>query len=383
MRKSAVLFSFLFLASGQSWGNPQRPYELADLEILAGEENHREFFQHALDVRPSERLDTWRGLVSRMADSYGQSVLKKSTIEESDYRLVESIYQWPSLKNDEVFRLRRNDIGLRHLQECLKKEPRCWDKVKRFWESDSTDAEVGFKLAHFTTLYPGSPTPTWVYLQNALQGPLSEFYCQKDMVLDEIWKKFDLDYIRLGKQGSLSKKLESTLHVNCLPSLNQFARQRVLRPHNENDRELGYALLQAQEKVDTALKDFFLTVYLLESPSQGELFNFAWNNLRELARQPERREKVLAEIKKLELLPDRIAGSLDQLKRRVILTHFKSHFPEFLGHYANQCLNFYKGSGTFPQGNPTLHCSDLMTSEIAPGLFDSHQIREFQDIRKI
>lgn len=373
----------LFCLAGQSHGNDQKTYEMGDLEILAAEENYQEFFQHARDILPSERQDKWRQLLGKMADGLGQKVLKKSEIQEEDFNFIENLYDWPALRKDDVFKLRRNEIGLRYLQSCLKKNSQCWGAVKDFWEKDTTDPELGFRLATISSQFPGSPMATWLFLESALMSPLSEFYCQKDLVISELWKKLELDYIRLGKKGSLVKKLDTTVHPKCLPSLNSVAKRRITFPTKEGDRELGYAILDSQGKLTTGIRDFFFTVYLLEHPSQGELFNLAWNNLKEMGRSFERRERILLVLKKLDLLPDQVAGSLDQMKKRVILSHFKANFPEFLDHYSNVCLNYFAGKGSFPRGNPTLHCQELMSSDVAPQIFDSYKIKEFQDTRKI
>lgn len=368
--------------SGPSWANPDG-YTLSDLEILSQEENHEEFFKHALDVRPSQRLDSWRSMVSNMADLFSQKILSKDEVTVIDFKKIETLYQWPSLKQDDVFKSRRNDIGFRYLQKCLKMSSPCWADFKAFWENDSSDPEVGYKLAEVTAGFSNPVIARWTLLEQALKSSLSEFYCQKPFVMESLWAKLEMDYIRLGTQGELTRKIDQTIHPDCLPALNKEARARVYYPGKDGDRELGYQILKAQNKAEKPLSDFFHAIYLLEKPSQGELFNYAWNGMKELGSSQERREAVLREMRKLDPLPDQLIGSLDQFKKKAILSHFKANFPEYLDFYTSQCVHFYGGKASFPKGNPTMHCQDLMRSELAPTLLDQGQIKRFQEVHKI
>lgn len=375
-----VLSLFLLLFTGRSFG---AQYQLSDLEVLSSEGSYEEFFKHALDIRPSERQDAWKAMVSKMADIFTQNTLKKSEITASDFKSVENLYRWPSLKADDVYRLRRQDIGFKYLKKCLKQTDPCWSDVKSFWETDPTDSEMAIKLAEILKDYPNSPIPTWTFLDVALKSPLSEFYCKKPFVMDSLWDKIGIDYIRLGTMGDLTVKIDQTVHPDCLPSLIQTARLRLYSPKKENDRELSFQILKSQSKAGQGIEDFFYVIYLLEKPSQGELFNYSWNRLKELGNQSLRRERVLAEMKKLDPLPDTLFASMDESKKKVIGAHFKANFPEYFDFYSDQCVLFYGGKDSFPSGNPTIHCQELMNSELAPMLLPIDKIKRYQDVRKI
>jgi len=377
-----VFASILLLCTySTTWGGTT--YELSDLEVLAAEGSHEEFFKHALDVRPSERQGPWKSMVSKMADAYAQSITARPEIKASDYLQVEKLYQWPGLRTDDVFKLKRQEIGLRYLSVCVKTETPCWNELKTFWEADNTDHDTAYKLAELVANTPNSPLVPWTFLEVALKGPLSEFYCKKELGLKELWSKLEVDYIRLGPKGDLMKKIDSTVHPDCLPSLIKEARTRLMSPEKVNDRELAFGILKSQLKADQRLSDFFHAVYLLERPSQGELFNYSWNRVKELGSSFARREAVLAMLKTLDPLPDELFTSMDETKKRVVLMHFKSHFPEYLDFYADQCVRYYGGKGEFPKGNPAIHCQDLMNSTLARELIDSFKLKQYQDIRKI
>ena len=375
-------YLFIFLSSTistSSWGK----YTLPDLEVLAQEENFTEFFNHALDIRPIERKESWRGMVTKMADGYARRILAKNEVKKVDFSKIESLYSWPSLKTDEVFKLHRQEIGLRYLKNCLKQTEPCWSTVQSFWEVDKNDPEVAFKLAELTINYPGKSLSTWGYLDVALKSSLSEFYCKKDFVLQSLWEKFEIDYIRLGTKGNLLKKIDETVHPDCLISLNQWTLNKLNKPDKSIDRELAYQILEAQGKTTPALSDFFFTVYLLESPSQGELFNYAWNRLTELSKSINRRDAVISKIKTLDPLPDQVFASMDELKKRAILGHFKNNFPEYLYFYTDQCLLFYGGKNIFPNGNPTMRCQNLMGLEEAGKLLGTDKVEKYFKVRSI
>lgn len=376
----AQLLLFMVYFSVQVWGNS---YTLADLEVLTAEEGHDEFFKHALDIRPSERQEAWKTMVSKMGDLYSRKVLQKVELNKADFHKIEQLYNWPTLKLDDVFRLRRQEIGLRYLRSCLKSENPCWSELKAFWEKDKTDADTAFKLADLTLGLPDSPISTWTLLDVALKSPLSEFYCKKEFVMDALWGKIEIDYVRLGPEGDLMKKIDQTIHPDCVPVLIGEAKKRLYHPPKVFDRELSFQILKSQSKADQGVTDFFYTVYLLDTPSQGELFNYSWNRVKELGGKMNRREAVLKKLKSLDPLPDAILSTLDQTKKRVVLGHFKAYFPEYLEHYTDQCVKFYGGKGSFPSGNPTLHCQEFMNSELAPLIIDDFKIKKYQEVRRI
>jgi hypothetical protein len=358
-------------------------YGLADLEVLVGEENTTEFFAHALDIRPSERQDAWKTMVTKMGDVYSRKILEKTEIEKRDFLATEKLFDMAALKTDDVFRMRRTQIGLRYLRNCLKGDNPCWNDLKAFWEKDKTDADTAYKIAELTSGLADSPLSTWTLLDVALKSPLSEFFCKKEFVMSALWGKIEIDYVKLGPDGDLMTKIDQTIHPDCMPVLIGEARKRLYQPPKVLDRELSYQILKSQSKADQDVTDFFLTVYLLDNPSQGELFNYSWNRVRELGGTVVRREKVLKTLKNLDPLPDAILGSLDQTKKRVVLNHFKTYFPEYMDFYSDQCVKFYGGKGSFPSGNPTVHCQDFMNSELAPQVIDQFKIQQYQSVRKI
>lgn len=374
---------FLLLFLGVQAPYAEAGYTLADLEVLTQEGNFDEFFAHALDVRPSERQDAWKGMLSKMADGYGRQIRAKNEIEKEQFKKIEGLFAWPALKTDDVFRVHRQEIGMKYLKTCLKGPIPCWEDLKLFWEADQKDPDMAFKLAELTLPFTERPYTSWTFLDVAVKSKLSEFYCKKDFVLEAVWGKLEIDYIRLGTAGNFLKKIDETVHPECLGSLNRFTQMKLDKPDKSSDRELAYQILEAQGKVNAKITDFFYTVYLLENPSKGELFNYAWNRLQELSRSMDRREEVLKKIKSLDPLPDEVFSSMDDSKKRAILGHFKKNFPEYLYFYTDQCLLFYGGKKPFPQGNPTMKCPNLMDTTGAGSIVGEEKIQSFRKIRSI
>lgn len=377
----AQLLLFITLISAPLWA--KTTYTLADLEVLVAEEASTEFFDHALDIRPSERQDAWKAMVSKMGDLFSKKILQKVEIERKDFLKTEELYGLSALKTDDVFRLRRQNIGLRYLKSCLKSVNPCWDDLKAFWEKDKTEPETAFRLAEVTTGLENSPLSTWTLLEVALKSPMSEFYCKKDFAMSALWGKIEIDYVKLGPEGDLMTKIDHTIHPDCMPVLVGEARKRLLNPPKTFDRELAFQILKSQSKADQGVTDFFYTVYLLDNPSQGELFNYSWNRVRELGGTVSRREEVLKKLRSLDPLPDSIFTTLDQTKKRVVLNHFKTYFPEYLDFYTDQCVKYYGGKGSFPSGNPTVHCQEFMNSDLAPSIIDEFRIKKYKEVRTI
>lgn len=348
-------------------------YAMADLEILAQEKNFKEYFTHALDPRPSERNDKWKELTLSMAEQWAKVLKQKAEITEEDFKQIEVLFAWPLLKNNEFYRPLRFNLGLTFLQNCFRKQTweKCSSTMHQYWEADPTDPDTAVRMIELTQKFaPTSETyDYWPWLKVALSSPLSEFYCQKDQINEILWNKIKIEWIKVNKEGSFSEKIKSLMHKDCLPGLNAFAQKKLSASANAMDREQAFAILQNQKKLTTQNKDLFYIYFLMDNPAQGETFNYAWNELQALGKSAQKREKILHLIKKDPTLPDETMNSMDEGKRRVVLKEIHRHFPELLYHYGQSCLNYVSGKVTYERGNPTLHCKQIMQTDLAPEIF--------------
>lgn len=371
----------LFLLFSSSTAVKAVTYNLEDLKALAQEGSYVEFLNHALDVRPSLRQQDWKTMVLQMAHLYTKALLSQKIIEKKDFDKIETIYSWPTLQSDELFVARRHEIGLKYLKQCLS-EKSCWEDTKAFWERDKTNPETAYQLAELTKPYANFPVGQWDFLTHAVKSTLSEFYCKKDFVQKEIWLQLEGIYINLGPKGDLLKKIDELLHPACLTPLNLLSERKLYSPDKNSDRELAFQILKAQFKATTKLEDLFYTIYLLEKPSQGELFNYAWNRVKLLSTLPTRRDAVIETFKTLDPIPDEIFSSLDDLKVRAIYKHINDNFPELVSFYFNQCKAYYSGTKTFPNGNPTLRCKEFVESPRGASLIGHELLSDFKTIFK-
>lgn len=374
---------FLFMLIFTGLGAQGVGYNLEDLRALSKESSYEEFLTHAMDIRPSERGEEWKTMVGKMALLSARQTLSQNPVPRKDFRRIEDLYRWPSLRQNDVFRARRTEIGVKYLRHCTRQTNPCWNDLTQFWKEDSSDPDMAISLAEMVKDRKDAPYSLWTLLEQPLKTTFSEFYCKKPFVMEALWEKLGLDYLRLGVEGKFLTKIEETIHADCLPSLLNESQLRVFQPRDEMDRELAFEILKSTGKADKKLMDFFYTLYLLEHPSQGELMNLAWSNLSELGKNASRRDMVMENLQKLDPLPDAIMGTLDLTKRRVVLRHFKTNFPEYFDYYASQCVAYYGGTKKFSKGNPTMKCQDLMNSDLASELLPENKILQFKSVKQI
>ena len=368
-----VLFIFSLLFSVHSGLMAQDKYSMADLEILAQEKGYTEYFAHALDIRPSERNERWKEMTILMAENWAKTIKQKAEPTIEDYQQIEKLFLWPTLKNNEFFRPLRFRFGISYLQNCFRAESwnKCWPLLKNFWEADPTDPDTALQMVELVQKFRPQEEifDYWPWLKVALNSPLSEFYCQKEVINDLLWEKIRIEWIKVNKDGSLHKKLQSMVHQDCMKGLTKYAAQKLSPLSSALDREQAFAILKGEKKLSALQTELFYIYFLMDNPSQGETFNYAWNHLQELGKSSPKRDQLLSKIKSESTLPDETMNSLDEGKRRIVLKEIHKQFPELLQYYGKSCLGYVSGSQTFEQGNPTLYCKQIIESGLAPELF--------------
>ncbi len=349
-------------------------YTVEDLQILETEKNYKEFFQHALDIRPVKRDDKWQKMVLKMAESYTKSLIKARFIEDKSFITIENLAKWPLLKTNEFFQSNRRKIGLKYLEFCYQKSTRFkkaqTEKIKRekcnrlfisFWENIPTDYELGLNLLELTNKFNIKNTvSSWTLIKNAVSHPLSEFYCKKMSVRNVLWNKI----VKEKSAGLITK--------DCLLGLKPFLIQ-MLYSNKIRKRNTAYKSLNELNVLSNNDKDFYLTLYFLDSPKVGTTFNNAWNTLRLLGQNFKRRELILNKLQTLDPLPGKLFNLNDTKKKKILIKHLFNNIPEYLNIYGKECINYYKGIKNYPKGTPTPYCKKLFqlvkgTQWIAPTL---------------
>lgn len=353
-------------------------YTMSDLEALEKERSYTEFFSHALDIRPSERTDYWKTMVQNMGESYLKLLLQKNRLDEADFKEAERLMGWSVLSSFEFFRLKRQELATRWFTQCFKEQSGpdsvCWQHFTDFWEVDRQEPDLAPRLLTLLTPYlatPGEPhnpahrarllvTPYFI-LRPVFKASVAQLQCKKPELQEVLWQELKKEWALNIKQKSFASFLKELAHESCWPELAAMAHGFWERGAETSDLSLSYLLLKSQGALRDIERDLFYLAYLLGSPSRGETFNLAWARLQALRREPQRREELLAILKRWTPLPGDLFNDLDLVKRRVTARHVQQNFPEYFDHYAHVCVDFFGGRRRFPEGSPALYCRELFS----------------------
>jgi len=337
-------------------------YSMADLEALEGQKSYNEFFDHALDIRPSQRGSVWQRMVSDMAVGLIDFKTQRQDYKKPSWDNIEKLSLWPILQSDEFFQTKRRRYFLTYLKNCIenKKNNVCIKDIQRYWANSFKNIDAGLEIAELIDKH-SLKVASWPFIEKAPTSELSHFYCSRAQLQKSL----------IGKLGQKMKDSPVSLdkwpdHINqlmnqdCWKKLVPDLRQALMdRSTPQFAKDLIYQLLKSQKDIDKEQEDLFLTVYLLEGPIIGDTFNLAWAQLSLLAEDYERRQRLLKNVKQFDPLPGALFASANAKKRDIVMKHIYNHFPEYFPYYAETCLNYMSGVGDYPRGNPTIQCSDF------------------------
>ena len=362
------------------------PYEISDLETLYKENNFGEFLNHALDIRPSLRDSKWKKMVLEMSVDFIKDKISKKQYDEKTLAYIESLTNWPILREDEIFFLKRNDYGVKLFRDCFNtdKKDSCIAEIAKFWSNTSLkNPDLGLSLATLLS-ENGFGENLWEYLTYATNSNVAEFYCKNTLIRKEISKK--IKNILGGNLSQFDQKvtIQNSMSNSCLKTIIPEIKKSFLEVESSTTKELYFKFLTLTNNLSPEEKDFFLTLYFLQGPVIGDLFNESWNNVRVLGQNYSKRKAVMDRLKDLDLLPDEIFALPNEKRKETMVSHFHKNFPEYLDFYAKTCVEFLEGKKTFPNGNPTLRCKDLFkdaegTKIIDPSIQEKYQtVKNFQ-----
>lgn len=346
------------------------PYQMSDLEVLAAEKNAREFLNHALDIRPSERDKKWRELVSQMALLTVAEASRESPLELKSFDFIQNIANWPSLAQDDYFQLKRADYATTFFKQCFARRSaqNCLERMQAYQNSSRPNPNLALLLIGELKKYLPTYSRTQL-LMSITKGEFSQEFCARSEVQAELLA------LLLAKAYTATPKPQLYADQACLTQLDKPLKE-MLYSFEMNNARASYEILRALDKLDASELDQFYTYYLLSSPATSELFNLAWNNLRALGSDYERRQLVLKKLKQLEPVPGRSFGDPDIRKRRTLTEAFLTHFPEYTDYYLKHCFTYLEGKGDYPRGNPTPYCDDLvMVGKMKRALSDEVYLR--------
>ena len=330
---------------------------MQDLEILEKQKSFQEFLHHALDIRPSKRTRHWTDMVIHMAEGYLTKLLEEKNFNRKDFLFIEKISRWSPLLHDEFFQVKREDYAKSYLHHCFSsKKKYCAEDLQAFFAQKRKNTELGFQLGVLLRKFD-QKVDVWPFLKGAAQDRLAEFYCQKEpMQLALVGRIIPfLEKHGLKNQNDIRRKILEIASLDCWRKLTSlFEGWRESKSHKI--REYAYVLLKLSDSLSQERKDFHLVSYILQGPHKGAVFNEAWNTVRLLGQDFKRRKKLVDSLIGLDPLPDRLFTLKDSKKREIITEFMAENIPEFFDKYVKTCLKYFSGKGTFPQGNPTVHC---------------------------
>ena len=339
-----------------------KPYEMADLEVLTREQNTREFLAHALDIRPSLRDKSWREMVSQMSQLAIKEASQRRPLTLTSFDHIQKIATWPSLEVDDYFQLKRADFASFFFKGCFKsfQAHECLSRLQRF-RSTSKD-NPNLTLEFLTLLKEYVPTSSRKELLISItKGSFAAEFCRRKMIQDELLGTLlAAAQKEMGQSGQASTlKVLDYAEKACLQQLEAPLKEGLFASEMIEAKASFYVLRQ-MNALTREDYDQFYTYYLLSLPKSSELFNLAWNNLKSLGSSEERRQRVMAKLTQLDPVPGKSFGAPDITMRRTIAEAFLVNFPEFTSYYIKQCLSYLEGLKSYPRGNPTPYCDDLM-----------------------
>ena len=357
-------------------------YSLKDLEFLENERNYGEFFQHAQDIRPVERGKAWQEMVQTMSRSYLHKYLALNIYRKEDHQVLLELNSWPVLQRDLKFQQLRAKFGKGYFTQCFHQGPsknQCLKQLYFYFNQGMKLPEESF--AYLQLLEEQRPPLTYrsyPYIKSILTDPLKAKHCSHPLLKTALFK--ELIKIQYPNFHTLKTWAKDKIGHSCLHNLSQELRKN-LWSGDFSQALLAFDLLYVGKKISPADQDFFLIRSFLHSDRKGEHLNLSWNTLKNLAKDFERRKKVLNQLKTLDPLPDHLFGLNSSLKKNTLIHHFAKNFPEYLDHYSHTCLRYLQGQGSFPNGNPTVYCRQIMEETQAKNWIDQQRLSLYQKVK--
>jgi hypothetical protein len=353
MKYLRILSILLFCTVGHHGLAAQ--YSINDLKILSSEKNYNEFFQHALDIRPSERDTNWKSMVEDLGIQYLGDLGSRTKLEKHQLSLVYKLSAWPIFKNNEFFTKKRDYIFLKDLKICLRANPAsCKSKVNFLFNDFKHDLSFSFDLVELLSSYKNHFTDLWSYARPLAAHELSEFYCDKknfkSTVLDHLYNIYSLD-----------NKLPEDVHKDCIKVLGNDLKIAISSPIKYQRKGAFKALTEHGNLTAKDRSLYYLISFMLDEKMDEKELDTTLVNLKKISKDFRLREKLLSHIEKLDPIPDNIFSTdpIDQglVKTRVLYRYF----PEYLDKYSRTCIAYLSGKTIFPNGNPTPKCHQLFS----------------------
>lgn len=350
MRYLGIILT-ITLCSIQTWAGQ---YTLADLRSLHSENNHLEYFDHALDIPPSKRSGEWQKMTESLGISFLEELIKKSEISQREEQLVLTISNWPLFKNDEFFREKRDTYFIKNLNECfIQNKENCKEEALRIFTDYPHGLKFSHQLAELAYKHHPSQDYLWKFIEPITRSEFGEFYCHRSPIDKVIYKK-------------LITEPATPIHQDCAKSLKKkFLTLFYQAPENEIVK--AYRVLRRFKWSDSKIDSYMALVrYLNNSTTE-------FDSLKTIRQNYQLREQLLGLFNQRDYLPGAIFDEQDPNRSQALVRVLDRHFPEYLQTYGAKCLQYLSGEVNFPKGNPTPHCHSLFKIDESLNLFSQEQ----------
>ncbi len=387
LKKIVLLHSILILGIALPYkANFSALYTIKDLEILERANDYSEFLSHAKDIPPTKRDSHWKEMVQGVAEKFVVDCEKNSRFEEKWFSYIESLLMWPEIISDVIFLNNRASYGVKYLDYCLTKkiDEKCKDEVSKFWKrTPGQDPYLATGLLTLIGKYKIS-TDTWPLYSTIARSDGSTFLCRRQDVKDSLIQEL---ITRIDKKAQGVLLPNQDLQIIIYEIMNddcwaELKKDLVTSLYSKSPlrREISFTLLYGQNSLSQDEIDTFSAFFILSGPTAGPIFNIAWNNVKNLGLNFERRNEVLKKLQLMDPLPGELFNIFDQKKKTILLNHLHKNFPEYLDHYAKTCIDYLSGKNKFPNGNPTIQCKDFFKNVSGTDLISSKLQQEYMSI---
>ena len=360
-------------------------YSLEDLGFLENERNYGEFFRHAQDIRPTHRGEHWQKMVKTMGHSYLQKYLSLELYPKEAYQIILELSSWPILYRDLKFQKFRAQFGKGYFTQCFQKtaeeqiEAQCINNMRRYFDQGSKLPQESLDILELLKRQKLTFSKhAFAYIRPILNDSNHGKHCAHPTVKSTLLQK--LNRIRYTNFSTLKNWAKKHISPLCLKYLAKGLKSYLYSP-NFSNATVAFDLLYVSNKISQSERDFFLTRNYLQRFQKGDRLNLSWNTLKDLAKNFERRQKVLDHLKELDPLPDRLFGAKPTPGKNILIDHLANHFPEYLDAYSQNCLNYLQGAKAFPNGNPTIHCRQIMEEAKGKGWIPPRKLSLYQEAK--
>ncbi len=328
-------------------------YEQKDLEFLEKEKNYDEFLAHVNDIRPSQRDRHWREMYQSMSMGLIDYKLQSKDFSFESYKKIQQIANSSTMRNDEFFLVKHSQYVKKYLEECFYKasitteelkalpaKQQCQAEMSSFWLFSKKDPDLGLELAGIAQKYQATIN-LWPFYEKAIRDDLANIYCKKPHVQSAAIKKLYEETFQENFNGNYKILVDKLIPMKCFNELVPTFKAALISDKTTGlDKEMAINVLEAKGKLSPDEQDLYALIFLLDGPVVGDKLNLAWSKLENLGESFSKRQKLLSEIQKLPLLPDKIFKDPNLPRHKAIINLFAKNFPEYLNYYGQSCIKF-------------------------------------------